>query len=291
MESLAGSRDAISARAAGSPAVVYTVKGEAMSSSSTRKHAGPASDGPVVPEPSFAERARTLLHLGRIGTLATLSRKQPGFPFGSLMPYGLDEHGRPVFLISTMAMHTQNLQADPRASLLVTQPDASGDPLGASRITLIGNMQRIPEPEVAPARALYLARYENSRYWVDFEDFSFYRMAVVDVYYVGGFGVMGWVEAPEYERALPDPLSDAATGILEHMNADHRDALVLLAKVFAGIESQGATMTSVDRLGFNVRLKTPDRMRGARIAFLREVSNPEDTRNVLVEMVKQARQQ
>jgi len=65
------------------------------------------------------ERARTLLYLGRIGSLSTLSRKQPGFPFGSVMPYGLDNTGRAVFLISTMAMHTQNLQADPRASLLV----------------------------------------------------------------------------------------------------------------------------------------------------------------------------
>ena len=64
------------------------------------------------------------MYLSRIGSLSTLSRKQPGFPFGSVMPYGLDEQGRPVFLISTMAMHTQNLRADPRASLLVTQDDA-----------------------------------------------------------------------------------------------------------------------------------------------------------------------
>src|SRR3954463_14944951 len=105
-----------------------------MTTSSVRKHAGsgPTSNQPTVPEPTFAERARTLVHLGRIGSLSTLSRKQPGFPFGSLMPYGLDEHGRPIFLISTMAMHTQNLRADPRASLLVTQEDAGGDPLGAS---------------------------------------------------------------------------------------------------------------------------------------------------------------
>ena len=260
-----------------------------MSSPSTRKHAGPAIDAPAVPEPSFAERARTLLHLGRIGTLATVSRKQPGFPFGSLMPYGLDDHGRPIFLISSMAMHTQNLQADPRASLLVTQMEANSDPLGSSRITLIGNVRRIPEPEVAAARELYLARYENSKYWVDFEDFAFWRMEVIDLYYVGGFGVMGWVEAAEYDAAQPDPLADAAAGILEHMNADHRDALVLLARKFAGIDSQEATMTAVDRLGFNVRLKTPDRMRGARIAFLREVTTPEETRKVLVEMVRQAR--
>src|SRR5580658_1342751 len=118
-----------------------------MSSSSPRKHAGPgaSSDQPSIPEPSFSERARTLVYLGRIGSLSTLSGKQPGFPFGSLMPYGLDGRGRPIFLISTMAMHTQNLQADARASLLVTQADAGGDPLGASRVTLLGSVTPIAE--------------------------------------------------------------------------------------------------------------------------------------------------
>jgi putative heme iron utilization protein len=263
-----------------------------MSSSSIRKHAGTgaASDQPAVPEPSFAERARTLVYLARIGSLSTLSRKQPGFPFGSVMPYGLDEHGRPIFLISTMAMHTHNLRVDPRASLLVTQPEASGDPLGASRVTVMGNVLPIPELDVAEARKLYLARYDNSRYWVDFEDFSFYRMDVVDVYYVGGFGVMGWVPASEYDRAQPDPLADSTAEIIQHMNADHKDALILLARVFAGMESQEAAMTSVDRLGFHVRLKTQDGMRGTRIAFLREVSSPAETREVLIEMVQRARQ-
>jgi heme iron utilization protein len=127
-----------------------------MSSLSSRKHAdtGEASDPPPIPEPSFAERARTLVYLSRIGSLSTLSRKQLGFPFGSVMPYGLDEHGRPIFLISTMAMHTQNLQADSRASLLVTQDDAGSDPLGASRVTLVGNVLPIPEAEVRCPPAL-----------------------------------------------------------------------------------------------------------------------------------------
>jgi putative heme iron utilization protein len=261
-----------------------------MSSPSTRKHAGPAADHPVVPEPSFSERARTLVYLGRIGSLSTVSRKQPGFPFGSVMPYGLDTRGRPIFLISTMAMHTQNLQGDPRASLLVTQPDASGDPLGASRVTLVGNAHTIPQPEVADARQLYLDRYANSKYWVDFEDFSFYRMDVIDVYYVGGFGVMGWVAATDYNQSQPDPLADSAAAIIEHMNADHKDALILLAGTLARMESQEAAMTSVDRLGFHVRLKTQDGMKGTRIAFLREVRTPTEARRVLVEMVQQARQ-
>jgi len=263
-----------------------------MASSFAGKHAGPgpASDQPLPPEPSFAERARTLMHLGRIGSLSSLSRKQPGFPFGSVMPYGLDNAGRPIFLISTMAMHTQNLQANPHASLLVTQPDADGDPLGAARVTLVGNAAPIAEKDVAEARALYLARYPNSKHWVDFEDFSFYRMDVVDVYYVGGFGVMGWVSASDYEQAKPDPLADAAIRIIQHMNADHTDALILYAKAFAGLEAQEAVMTSLDRLGFHVRLKTTEGMRGVRIALSREVTNAADARTVLVDMVAQAQQ-
>jgi putative heme iron utilization protein len=264
--------------------------GQLMSSSSTRKHAGPASTQPTVPEPSFGERARTLLHLGRIGSLSTHSLKQPGFPFGSVMPYGLDDHGRPIFLISTMAMHTHNLRAEPRASLLVTQAASDGDVLGASRVTLLGGVLPVEASEIAGARKLYLASYENSKYWVDFEDFSFYRMNIVDVYYVGGFGVMGWVDAVEYGQAAPDPLADAAAGIVQHMNADHKDALVTLARVFGGIEAQEVEMTSVDRLGFHVRAKTHNGMRGARIAFLREVRDSAETRSVMVEMVQRARQ-
>jgi putative heme iron utilization protein len=262
-----------------------------MSSPLPNKHAGPATVGtqPVIPEPSYAERARTLLHLGRVGSLSTLSRKRPGFPFGSLMPFALDGEGRPIFLISTMAMHTQNLQQDGRASLLVTQPEASGDPLGAARVTLVGNVSLIAEGEVGEARRLYLERHENSKYWVDFDDFAFFAMDVVDVYYVGGFGVMGWIAAPEYSEAHADPLADAAAGILQHMNADHQQALVLLARVFAGSEAQEAVMTAVDRLGFHLRMKTEEGMRGARIAFLSEVSTPAETRKVLVEMVQQAR--
>jgi putative heme iron utilization protein len=224
-----------------------------------------------------------------VATLSTLSRKHPGFPFGSLMPFALDSAGRPIFLISNMAMHTQNLKADPRCSLFVTQASADGDPLGAVRATLVGNAVPVPDGEIASARETYLARHENSRYWVDFADFSFFRLEPVDLYYVGGFGVMGWVESRDYEQATPDPLAEAAPGILAHMNSDHGDAMVLLAKSRAGIEANEATMTSVDRLGFTVRLKTNDGVKGTRINFPREVATAQDTRAVLVEMVRQAK--
>jgi len=263
-----------------------------MSSPQFRRHAGPppARNQPMIPEPSFADRARTLMYANRVGYLSTLSLKQRGFPFGSLMPYALDDRGRPIFLISTMAMHTHNLQADPRASLLVTQPDVKGDPLGFARVTLIGNVAGVQESEVAEAKKLYLAHHPHSKNWVEFEDFFFHRMEVVDVYYVGGFGVMGWVSAAEYYGGRPDPLVDTANEIIQHMNADHSDALVLLTKKFAGIDAEEAKMTSVDRLGLHVRLKTKDGVHGARIAFLREANSPAEARNVLIEMLGQARQ-
>lgn len=253
---------------------------------SSRQHAGPAPTGPEVPEPTLAERARTLASLGHIGSLSTHSRKFSGFPFGSMMPYAVDQQGRPVFFISSMAMHTQNLREDPRASLLVTQPDVSGDPLGAARVTLIGTVAEVPAAEV---RELYLSRYENAKAWQEYSDFAYYRLDVTGVYFVGGFGVMGWIATEDYGSARPDPLMDAAAGIIQHMNADHAGALRLIARHYAGEAADEAAMTAVDRLGFHLRLKSGERVYGRRVAFLREVSNSDEARGVLVEMVRQAR--
>ncbi len=254
-----------------------------------RQHASTGPASPQLPEPTHAERVRTLLSLVQVATLSTVSRRHPGFPFGSLMPFALDAAGRPIFLISNMAMHTQNLKADLRCSLFVTQTAADGDPLGAARATLVGNAEPVHQDDLAAIRQNYLLRHENSRYWVDFADFSFFRLQPIDLYYVGGFGVMGWVDAGDYEHAAPDPLAEAAPGILTHMNTDHVEAMLLLAKLHAGIESIEAAMTSVDRLGFTLRLKTNDGVKGARINFPTEVATPQGTRAALVEMVKQAR--
>jgi len=259
--------------------------------SSSRQHnSGPDSDGPDVPEPSHAERARTLVHLQRTGCLSTLSRRQPGWPFGSVMPYGLDDRGRPIFLISTMAMHTQNLLGDERASLLVTPADISGDPLGAARVTLMGSVTKMPKEEVAQVRELYLARHANASYWVDFNDFGFFRMAIADIYFVGGFGSMGWVAAGDYTAAAVDPLADEASDLIREINGEQAETLLLLAKVFGNVDAQQATMTALDRLGFHLRIRTSDRMQGGRVAFTSPVSNGQEVRAGLAGMATQARQ-
>lgn len=258
--------------------------------SSLRQHnSGPDSDGPEVPEPSHAERAKTLVYLQQTGSLSTLSRKQPGWPFGSVMPYGLDAQGRPVFLISTMAMHTQNLLGDPRASLLVTPPESRVDPLGAARVTLMGSVTRVPKEENAEVRACYLERHANASYWVDYQDFGFFRMAITEIYFVGGFGSMGWVTPADYAQAAVDPLADEASNLIHELNTKHTETLLLLARALGHGEAQQPTVTALDRFGFHLRFTTPDRMQGGRVAFPKPVQNGVEARAGLADLAAQAK--
>jgi len=102
---------------------------------------------------------------------------------------------------------------------------------------------------------------------------------------------MGWVEAGDYEKAAPDPLAQSSPAILAHMKTDHIDSMILLTRSHARVEATEATMTSVDRMGFSLRLKTLDGMKGIRINFPYEVSTPQETRVAVVEMAGQAKDQ
>ncbi|HEX7828840.1 MAG TPA: DUF2470 domain-containing protein [Thermoanaerobaculia bacterium] len=251
------------------------------------QHASSSNPPPPGLEPSHAERVRTLLAQERIGTLATQSARHAGFPFASVMPYALLDDASPLFLISGMAIHTQNVLADPRASLLVMQSGSESDPLGSPRATLLGTVTRIESSDAI--RAAYLERHPSSKYWIDFTDFSFFRLDVSDIYFVGGFGVMGWVASDDYRAAEADPLLEFAAGIMEHMNADHSEALKLIARHFASLDAEEATMVSCDRLGFVVRVRTAEGMKGARIQFPEPVTSRDQARKVLVAMTRQAR--
>jgi hypothetical protein len=143
--------------------------------------------------------ARELAEKETVGTLCTMSRRHPGYPFGSVMPYALDSRGRPVFLISALAMHTKNLHDDPKVSLTICESVPADQALVAARVTLLGEVAEIEDADV---RERYLAKHPDASQWVDFGDFSFYRLEVLDMYYVGGFGVMGWVAPPDYRSAL-----------------------------------------------------------------------------------------
>jgi heme iron utilization protein len=254
------------------------------------QHADPSEPAaPAAAEPSYPERVRTLVQVARTGALSTVSRRHPGHPFGSVMPYAPDERGRPLALISGMAMHTRNLEADPRASLLVNQPGREDDPLAAARATLVGEARPLAAPDLPAARALYLERHPEAAGWVDFADFAFWRLEVAEVYFVGGFAAMDWVGAEAYADARPDPLAGGAASIMEHMNRDHADGLLVFARVLAGIAADAAEMVAVDRLGFRLRLRHGSELTARRIAFPTEVTSPEAARTTLIAMLADCR--
>ncbi len=250
------------------------------------------ADRPPAPEPSDAERARTLLSVQTRAALSTLSLSPPGMPFGSVITYGLDPGGRPSFFVSTMAEHTRNLDADPRASILVVADTPAGaDPLASGRVTLMGQVGEITDPdERAAARDGYLAANPNA-FYVDYGDFRCLRLEVTGVRYVGGFGRMSWVDVAAYAAARPDPLAVAAEGIIGHMNADHAQSLITLCHADAGRpDVVAASMTAVDRYGFEVVANLANGHQEAlRVAFPTQQESGDGVRKELIAMLHQAR--
>src|SRR3990170_1683747 len=240
-----------------------------------------------VPTPTHAERARTLVAQISTGTLCTLAIEPAGFPYGSFVTVAF-EKGNPIFLISALAEHTRNLEQDPRASLLVAE-GGSGDPLANGRVTLLGPCTRV-EGDRTSARAAFFAAHPNSSYYADFRDFAFWKLRVDHVRYIGGYGRMSWISKADWFAAEPDPLGPSAAGMIAHMNADHADAMVLYCKAFSrATDITSASMTGVDRYGFDMSVMTPQGPRPVRVAFGTPVSTPEEVRAALISMVKDAR--
>jgi len=254
--------------------------------------AGAAPTPPPAREPSHAERVRTLVHGERRGALSTLTSDPAGYPFGSVVSFGLADDGDPLFFVSLMAEHTQNAMRDPRGSLLVTEPVPDGaDPLASGRVTLLGLLAPIDDDEErAVARARYLEANPAASYYIDFGDFTFLRLTVSHLRYVGGYGRMSWVDAAAYRAATPDPLVDAAAGIIEHMNADHADAQVLFCRQFAGLaDTTAASMSAVDRYGFDLVAVSDAHRTAVRLAFPDECTTGDEVRRAMVAMVAEAR--
>jgi hypothetical protein len=259
---------------------------------SNDQHANPTREEPLTPPgvatPSHAERALTLVSQLRTGTLSTIDAE--GFPHGSYITFALDG-GDPVFLISQLATHTQNLLNEARASLMAHESGAE-DPLANGRVTLIGHCRRLVEPAaIAAAREAYLAVHPQSSYYADFKDFGFWKLSVATLRYIGGYGRMSWVEVADWRAASADPLAADAAGIVEHMNKDHADALVAYARAFTrATEADDVRMTAVDRYGFELSVATPAGRRPARLAFPAEVSTATGARQALIALLKDARQ-
>jgi len=257
-------------------------------------HSRPSGNAPqalydlTIPTPTHAERARTLVAQISTGTLCTLAHDPDGYPYGSFVTVAFDG-GDPIFLISELAEHTKNLERDPRASLLVAE-GGSADPLANGRVTLLGPCTRVVAADGGSARAAFLAMHPNAAYYADFRDFGFWKLQVRFIRYIGGYGRMSWIDQTDWQSAEPDPLGPSASGIIAHMNADHADALVLYGRAFSkATDVTSASMTGIDRYGFEMSATTAEGPRPIRVPFAKSVSTPEEARAVLVGMIKDAR--
>jgi heme iron utilization protein len=249
-----------------------------------------ASVPPPSPEPTHAERARTLMASTTTGSMATMAAGEDGYPFGSIVTYALDDAGRPLLCLSDIAEHTRNLKADPKTSIMVIeQADRDTDQLALGRVTLMGEVTAVPEAETAEVNAAYRAAHPQA-YYADFDDFAFYRMDVRAIRYVGGFGHMSWVSDDAYASAEPDPLRPHAADILRHMNEDHHDALVAYCQALAGEpDTTAATMLTVDRYGFDVLAISESGRRAVRIPFGELCDTSDAVRAATIRLVGEAR--
>ncbi len=257
--------------------------------------ASAGGDPPIPPparEPTHAERVRTLVRGERRGALSTVAADPPGYPFGSVVSFGLTDDGDPLLFVSLMAEHTQNALHDPRASLLVAEPVPEGaDPLARARVTLLGLLAPIDDDAArVVARERYLEANPAASYYIDFGDFTFLRLTVDHVRYVGGYGRMSWVDLADYRTSTADPLVDAAAGIIEHMNADHAASQVLFCRHFAKLaDTVSATMSAVDRYGFDLVAVSDAHRTAVRLAFPDECVTGDEVRRAMVAMVAEAR--
>jgi putative heme iron utilization protein len=242
------------------------------------------------------EEARTLVHGTTLATLATLAVDPPGHPFGSLVTYGvLDDDGTPVLFLSTLAEHTRNLMADPRASLLVAAApsDGGGDALADGRVTLLGEAERLAADDARKdaAQQAYLAANPGAAGYLGLGDFSFWLLQVRSLRWVGGFGRMAWCDVAEYAAARPDPTAAIAASAVEHLNDDHADALLAAARAFTGhADATAARATGVDRYGVDLDIDTPAGRVSGRAPFDPPVENAAGLRAAAVALTRAARE-
>ncbi len=147
---------------------------------------------------ALQEASRVLLRRERSAVLATHSSHLDGYPYASVVSYSLDGRERPIFLLSSMALHTQNLARNPKAALLVADTGAGALAMSGARLNLFGETLQIADADAAAMRKLYIEEHPEAKQWAAFGDFSVYRMEIVEVYVVAGFGVMGWLKREEF---------------------------------------------------------------------------------------------
>jgi len=241
----------------------------------------------MQPTPDFnpSRLAKSLTRRNRQGALATLMAGT-GDPYCSLVNVASHPDGSPILLISRLAMHTKNLLADARVSLMLDER-APGDPLEGARIMVAGRAVEAGDEDRATLRRRYLAAHPSAEAFVDFKDFSFFRIKPSAAHLVAGFGRIIDLKPEQFSTEVGDAASllAAEAGAVEHMNEDHREAMNLYATKLLGAESADWRCIGCDPEGLDMQAGTAT----LRLEFPGRVTTPGDLRKMLVRLAEEAR--
>ena len=234
---------------------------------------------------SAAKLARSLLRRSRQGALATLMPGS-GDPYCSLVNIASHCDGSPILLISRLALHTRNILGDPRVSLMLDER-TEGDPLEGARIMLAGRAEQAGDADEAVLRRRYLNAHPSAEAFVKFDDFSFFKVRPAAAHLVAGFGRIVDLEAEQFLTELSDAaaLLEAEQGAIEHMNADHRDAMNLYATKLLGAEQADWRCTGCDPEGMDMQAGANT----LRLDFPERVTSGTTLRKMLVRLAAEAR--
>ena len=229
--------------------------------------------------------ARSLLRRSRQGALATLMAGS-GDPYCSLVNVASHADGSPILLISQLALHTKNILGDARVSLMLDER-AAGDPLEGARIMLAGRVEPAGADDAAGLRRRYLNAHPSAQAFVDFKDFSLFRIRPLGAHLVAGFGRIVDLQPSQFLTELSDAaaLLEAEQGAVEHMNEDHRDAMGLYATRLLGAAPADWHCTGCDPDGMDMQAGD----KTLRLDFPERVTNGNELRKMLVRLASEAR--
>lgn len=232
-----------------------------------------------------ARLVRSLLRRSRQGALATLMADS-GAPYCSLVNIASHGDGSPMLLISRLAVHTRNILGDPRVSLMLDER-AVGDPLEGSRIMLGGRAEEAGGDFAAILRRRYLNAHPSAEAFVDFKDFSFFLIRPSWIHLVAGFGRIVDLKPEQFLTDISgaSALLEAEQGIIDHMNADHREATKLYATRLLGAEDADWRCTGCDPGGLDLQAGA----KTLRLDFPERATSPEELRKMLVRLADEAR--
>lgn len=242
-----------------------------------------------LPTPAVA--VRNLVELAQYAHLCTIMsnmhHRRAGYPFGTIVDFASDGAGCPLFCLSPLAIHTRNIMEDPRCSLVVQMPGWTG--MANARVTIFGDVYQLPPDMHEAAREMYVAKHakEKKGEWVS-GNLMFFRMhRISDIYFVGGFGTVQWVDVADYMATKPDSIVAAdPQETISALNGQFEGSLkkLLCRKLRPHVDE--AVLISIDKLGADVRVRVGSDYSVERIGWPNHVHTQAEATKEMEELIR-----